>query len=146
MRNIYIRIISIYCISEDIKTKVDPLKSILSLAVAAKAWAERKHSDILLNDEGVSIMEAVVGIAITLIILVAIYSIAPVIGHNIDNSVSIPADSQWNSTTNTDLPTGEGIWTQNGALLLLVVTVAILSLVIYAVTKMQASGGGGAGQ
>jgi hypothetical protein len=118
------------------------LESVLRACVSLKAWAEAKQRSILLNDDGFGMIDAVTGTAIGIITLVAVFSIAPVIGFNIDNSVSIPATSQWNSTTNADMTTGAEIWTQTSSLLILAVMVSILSLVIFAIMRMRPAQGG----
>lgn len=119
---------------------MDPLKHVLVAALAMKAWAEEKYTKIALNDEGVSMIDAAIGIAIGLIVLVAVFSLAPVIGSNIDSSVNVPAGSQWNATENTDMITGDSLWTQNAGLLALAVMVSILSLVIFSIMAIRNRG------
>lgn len=82
-------------------------------------------------------MDMVVGVAVGLIVLAAVFSLAPLIGHKIDSSIDIPAGSQWNST---DIPTGVEIWADNASLLGLVVLVIIIGLAIFYIRNM----GGGA--
>jgi hypothetical protein len=81
--------------------------------------------------------------AIGLIVLVAVFSIAPLIGSNIDSAATVPPDSEWNATVNTDIPTGVDIWEQNAGLLMLAVMVSILSMVIWAIMRVRGTGGGG---
>jgi len=114
-------------------------KTVLNACVALKTRAKEKQNEILLNDDAIGMIDAVIGMAIGLIVLVAVFSIAPVVGSNIDASVTIPASSQWNSTTNADMTTGVEIWTQNSALLILAVMVSILSLVIFAIMRIRGS-------
>lgn len=47
-----------------------------------------------LNDEGVSMIDGAIGVAIGLIVLVAIFSLAPVIGSAIDSSITLPGNTQ----------------------------------------------------
>lgn len=129
-------------ISEALTDTVDVTEKVVRALVTIKTKAIEKQNDILLNDEAVGMIDAVIGIAIGLIVLVAVFSIAPVIGSNIDSSVTIPATSQWNATTNADMVTGVEIWTQNSALLILAVMVSILSLVIFAIMKINGGQGG----
>ena len=77
-----------------------------------------------------------------LIALVAIFSIAPLIGHSIDAAVDVPTNSSWNTTTNADIPQGIDLWKDNAPLLALVVTVTILVMVIGAIMSFGAIGGG----
>jgi len=90
----------------------------------------------------VGTMELVIGIAIGLIVVAAVFSLAPVIGHKIDSSVSVPAGSAWNASEHSDIPTGVGVWKDNASLLGLVILVMIIGLAIFYIRRM---GGGGAG-
>lgn len=45
------------------------------------------------------------------VLIIVLYAIVPVIGYQVEDSVTIDAASQWNSTTNTDIPTGHSFWT-----------------------------------
>jgi len=100
-----------------------------------------------LNDKGTLMLdslqpiETAIGVAIGLIVVVAIYTIAPIIGSNIDASTTIAAASQWNSTTNTDLTTGVDLWTQNASLLALAIMVSILSLIIFSIMSIRGEQG-----
>jgi hypothetical protein len=89
-----------------------------------------------LGDKGM--VEAAIAIAVGLIVLVAIFAMAPVIGNAIDGSASIPAGSQWNATENTDIPTGVDVWSQNASMLMIAVLISILSLVILTIMNLRA--------
>ncbi len=82
-------------------------------------------------------MDMVVGVAVGLIVLAAVFSLAPLIGSKIDDSIDIPANSSWNSTS---IPSGVDIWSDNASLLGLVVLVIIIGLAIFYIRNM---GGGG---
>ena len=97
----------------------------------------QEHQLRTLTDDGVSMIDGAIGVAIGLIVLVAIFSIAPIIGSNIDASTTIGGASQWNSTTNEDLTTGSDLWIQNSSLLGLVVMVFVLSIVISSIMKIR---------
>ena len=45
------------------------------------------------------------------VVIIVLYGIIPVIGSEVDGATTIDAASQWNSTTNTDIPTGPDFWT-----------------------------------
>ena len=77
-----------------------------------------------------------------LIALVAIFSIAPLIGHSIDAAIDVPANSSWNTTEHPEIPEGIDLWMDNAPLLALVVTVTILVMVIGAIMSFGAIGGG----
>ena len=51
---------------------------------------------------------------LAVVLIVVIFQIVPVIGYSVDNAVDIPINNSWNSTYNTDLPTGEGAWATLG--------------------------------
>ncbi len=111
--------------------------TLLNALTACKAWAERKELELFSNDHGVSTMNALVGIAISVIVLVAVFSLAPVIGSNIDASTNIPAGSQWNTTENPDLQSGVDIWTQYSGIIILVGLISLLSLAIWAIMRLR---------
>ena len=77
-----------------------------------------------------------------LIALVAIFSIAPLIGHSIDAAIDVPSGSDWNTTEHSEIPQGIDLWQDNAPLLALVVTVTILVMVIGAIMSFGAIGGG----
>jgi uncharacterized protein (UPF0333 family) len=87
----------------------------------------------------VGTMELVISVAIGLIVLAAIYSLAPVIGDKIDSSVELSNNSSW---AGDDVPTGVDIWKDNATLISLVVLVMIISLAIFYIRRMGGGGGG----
>lgn len=122
------------------------LEKPLKTCTALKEWAEEAQKNLFsrrLDESGATMIDVAVTMAIGLIVLVAIFSLAPLIGSNIDSASSVPAESQWNSTTNPDIPTGVGIWEQNAGLLMLAVMVSILSMIIWAIMRIRGSGGSG---
>ena len=90
-------------------------------------------------------IDVAVTMAIGLIVLVAVFSIAPLIGSNIDSASTVPPGSQWNATENTEITTGVEIWEQNAGLLILAVMVSILSLIIWAIMRVRGNTGGSGG-
>lgn len=122
------------------------LEKPLKTCTALKEWAEETQKNLFsrrMNESGTTMIDVAVTMAIGLIVLVAIFSLAPLIGSNIDSASSVPAESQWNSTTNENIPTGVGIWEQNAGLLMLAVMVSILSMIIWAIMRIRGSGGSG---
>lgn len=122
------------------------LEKALSVCTALRERAEETQKNIFsrrFNEDGGTMIDVAITMAIGLIVLVAIFSLAPIIGSNIDGATDIDDASQWNSTTNPNIPTGVGIWEQNGALLILAVMVSILSLVIWSIMRIRGGGGGG---
>ena len=122
------------------------LEKTLKTCIALKEWAEEAQKNLFsrrLDESGATMIDVAVTMAIGLIVLVAIFSLAPLIGSNIDSASSVPAESQWNATENPDIPTGVGIWEQNAGLLMLAVMVSILSMIIWAIMRIRGSGGSG---
>jgi uncharacterized membrane protein len=118
----------------------------LKFCTALKEWAEETQKNLFsrrMNESGNTMIDVAVTMAIGLIVLVAIFSLAPLIGSNIDSASSVPAGSEWNATENADIPTGVGIWEQNAGLLMLAVMVSILSMIIWAIMRIRGSGGSG---
>ena len=76
-------------------------------------------------------MNLIIAIAIGILTLIAVFSVIPVVGVSIDNAMpTVDAGSEWNATTNTDLPSGASMWTQLGPLLVLAVLALVIGLVI----------------
>ena len=134
----------IYHPSEVIKNTL--LEKPLKTCTALKQWAEEAQKNLFsrrMNESGGTMIDVAVTMAIGLIVLVAVYSLAPLIGSNIDSAATVPPDSEWNATVNTDIPTGVEIWEQNAGLLILAVMVSILAMIIWAIMRIRGTGGGG---
>jgi len=134
----------IYHPSEVIKNTL--LEKPLKTCTALKQWAEEAQKNLFsrrMNESGNTMIDVAVTMAIGLIVLVAVYSLAPLIGSNIDSAATVPPDSEWNATVNTDIPTGVEIWEQNAGLLILAVMVSILAMIIWAIMRIRGTGGGG---
>lgn len=83
-------------------------------------------------------MENLAGIAIAVLLLIAIVSIIPMIGDRIENARGdLAADSQWNSTTNTDIVEGYNIWGDVGSMISLAAVVLVLGVVLRALLKFS---------
>ncbi len=82
----------------------------------------------------VRMLDALIGIAIGLIVLVAVFSIAPLIGDKITTAADIEGDSVWNAT-NMEAANADAvsIWTDNASLIGLAVLVMILGIVIASI-------------
>ena len=120
----------------------------LKFCTALKEWAEETQKNLFsrrMNESGNTMIDVAVTMAIGLIVLVAVFSLAPLIGSSIDGATSVPEGSQWNATENTDIPTGVGIWEQNAPLLMLAVMVSILSMIIWAIMRVKGNSGSGGG-
>ena len=122
------------------------IDKLLNVCTALKERAEETQKNLFsrrMNESGNTMIDVAVTMAIGLIVLVAVFSLAPLIGSNIDGAASVPAGSEWNATENPDIPTGVGIWEQNAGLLMLAVMVSILSMIIWAIMRVRGSGGSG---
>jgi len=86
----------------------------------------------------VGTIELLVGIAITVVVLIALYSIIPIIGENLDSAASVGADSDWNSDVNSDIETGVGLWESIGPLITLAAIVSVLAVVILVIMQLRA--------
>ena len=120
----------------------------LKFCTALKGWAEETQKNLFsrrMNESGNTMIDVAVTMAIGLIVLVAVFSLAPLIGSSIDGATSVPTGSQWNATENEDIPTGVGIWEQNAPLLMLAVMVSILSMIIWAIMRVKGNSGSGGG-
>lgn len=82
----------------------------------------------------VRMLDALVGISIGLIVLVAVFSIAPLIGDKIDTAADVTAGSAWDETNMTSAGADAvSIWTDNASLISLAVLVMILGIVIASI-------------
>jgi|GEM_PF-4472425 len=121
------------------------LEMLLKTCTALKQRAEETQKNLFsrrMNESGATMIDIAVTMAIGLIVLVAVFSLAPLIGSNIDSAATIPEDSPWSSA---DIPTGVGIWEQNASLLMLAVMVSILSMIIWAIMRIRGAGESGGG-
>lgn len=84
-----------------------------------------------------STMDIVIATAIGLLVLVAVFQMAPMLGNSIDQATDVDAGSDWNTTENEDIPTGVAVWSENASLLLLVVLVSLLGLAILIIRGLQ---------
>ena len=82
----------------------------------------------------VRMLDALIGIAIGLIVLVAVFSIAPLIGDKITTAADVEAGSVWDETNMTAANADAvSIWTDNASLIGLAVLVMILGIVIASI-------------
>ncbi len=81
-----------------------------------------------------STMDIVIASAIGLLVLVAIFQMAPMLGDSIDGATNLSVNSSWAAD---DVPTGVDVWTENASLLLLVVLVSLLGLAILIIRGLQ---------
>ena len=70
-------------------------------------------------------MGALVAVGIGALILAVVFTIAPMIGSEVETATDIPADSQWNSSVNTDIPTGVSVWEKTK-----IIPVAVIIIVV----------------
>lgn len=77
-------------------------------------------------------MNTIIAGFVGLLVIVAIVILGPVLAGSIQDAVPDPApESAWNATYNTDLPTGESLWTTNVVIGGVVVLVFFIALAIY---------------
>jgi len=71
-------------------------------------------------------MEGLGAMAIGVLVLIVAFTIIPIVGDQLDNAVTIDGytnettktgGSQWNSTVNSDIPTGVDLWQSVGGIL-----------------------------
>lgn len=82
--------------------------------------------------EGAGPMNTIIAGFVGLLVIVAIVILGPVLAGSIQNAVpAMPADSEWNASHNTDLPSGVDLWTTNVVLGGVVILVFFIALAIY---------------
>ncbi len=104
-----------------------------------------KLTRFLKNDK--ANMDMLGSIAIGLLGLVIIFSIVMTIGPKIDDTrpTDLAADSDWNSTYNTDLVEPATLWSDNATFISLAAMVIIISVLMFYIFRMRGGAGGGAG-
>lgn len=73
---------------------------------------------------------ALVSISIGILILAIVFTIAPVVGYNVENSVTIPTTSEWNSNSNPGILNGSELWEQDTPLLGSAAIVVVAAVII----------------
>ena len=88
--------------------------------------------DKLKKDEcgNVGIVMGLVTVAIGILILAIVLTIGPVVGYNVQNSITVPANTAWDTNTNTAILNGSEVWAQNTPLLGSAAIVVIASIII----------------
>lgn len=72
-------------------------------------------------------------------VLVAVFAIVPLLGDQIDQSVSYSTNSTWDPANNSDITSGQDIWGTSSGLISLVVVISLLALVIGTLLVMGRS-------
>ena len=62
-------------------------------------------------------MEGLGAMAIGVLVLIVAFTIIPIVGSELDDAVQLSATTQWNSTVNTQIPTGVDLWEAVGGIL-----------------------------
>lgn len=101
-------------------------------SVGASCFMIRK----LIKDTKAGI-EDLIPVAIVITVLIVLFSVIPVIGYNVDSSITIPATSTWNSGVNTAMTNGSELWSTNSPLL----SLAVLIGIIFTAIGMLLTGG-----
>ena len=83
-------------------------------------------------------IEDLIPASIVITVLVVLFAVIPIIGYNVDTSVTIPATSTWNSGANTAMTNGSELWATNSPLL----SLAVLIGIIFTAIGMLLTGGG----
>lgn len=88
--------------------------------------------NFLKNEQGnLGIIMGLIAVAIGLLVLAVVLTIGPVVGYNVENSVSVPTTSYWNSgSNNPSILNGSEVWSQNTPLLGSAAIVVIASVII----------------
>jgi len=93
-----------------------------------------EHTKDIQKDEkaNAGIILGLVTVAIGLLILAIVLVIGPTIGYNVESSVTIPANSSWNSssTAGVSMLNGTEIWSQDTPLLGSAAIVVIAAIII----------------
>jgi hypothetical protein len=81
---------------------------------------------------GAGPMNTIIGAFVGLLVIVAIVILGPTLAGSIQAATpALGASSAWNSTYNTNMPTGSAMWTQNVTIGGVVILVFFIALAIY---------------
>jgi hypothetical protein len=81
---------------------------------------------------GSGMMAPILSIATGLLIFVILVIFAPTIAGSIEAAQpDMPVTSEWNSTHNTDLPSGVDVWTTNVQILGVVILIISIAVAMY---------------
>ena len=83
-----------------------------------------------MDDRAEGMMTGVIAVLIGLAVVVALYVIIPMLGDQIENSVSFTTNSTWDPAINTNIVSGQTLWETGSGLGNLVITVSLIALVI----------------
>ncbi len=72
---------------------------------------------------------ALIGISLVILIVALVFTIAPLLGSEVESAVDIPAGSPWNATENSDITTGVEVW-EKAKLIIAALVIVIMSIVI----------------
>lgn len=73
---------------------------------------------------------SLVAISIGILILAIVFTIGPVVGYNVEASVTIPSTSEWNSNANAGILNGSELWEQDTPLLGSAAIVVVAAVII----------------
>lgn len=80
-------------------------------------------------------LAALGGVAIAVLIVAIVFALAPTIGGTIEDSMpTLDADSEWNSSYNTDLRTGADVW-EDLSPFVIVVAFVMMAGVVFLVLR-----------
>lgn len=71
-----------------------------------------------------------VSTAIGVLMLIIVFIIVPMVGDQMDQSITIGTASEWNHTVNSDVPTGYDTWTSLAGLLEVAALVIIVGILL----------------
>lgn len=94
------------------------------------------------NSADIGTLMAVFYAVIIVVAIAVAFTLASVIGSSVESAVVIPANSQWNGTTNAAIITGAEIWTTQGAMLSAVIIIAVAAMALASLFAIFGTGGG----
>ena len=83
-----------------------------------------------------AVNKQVIGGIMTAIVVVILFAVVPMIGETADSAVTLGTASNWNSSVNTDIPTGYTLWETVGGVATLVIILSLIAIAIKAVVKL----------
>lgn len=75
-----------------------------------------------------SSIATLVGVTIGVMMLVITFIIIPMVGDQMDQSITVTSGSEWNHSQNSDIPTGYDLWTDLSGMITVAAIVVIVGM------------------
>lgn len=100
--------------------------------------ANQKFHSFMRDNRAVSMM-GLVAMAIGVLTLIVVYTIIPLVGSQLDASFTLGASSDWNSSHNSNIPTGVSLWESLGGIIKVAAIILIVAGFLQTLREMRSA-------